>query len=195
LIEAARRVPEIPFVLVVRPGNLMGLDVPANVKPIVNMPFEQAMNIMLNSACMVLPLSGSTVPCGHVTLVCAMHLGKPVVATDSKGIRDYVFPGYNGVICKPFSPEGLAQAIDKLWRDPGEIERLGENNRRFGAAHCTEANVRSDFGEVLRRWEIPLHEVSTSAQQGNKQMVADSRDAMIAPPPMHLVETCREFDL
>jgi glycosyltransferase involved in cell wall biosynthesis len=195
LIEAARRVPEIPFVLVVRPGNLIGLDIPANVKPIVNMPFEQAMNIMLYSACMVLPLSGSTVPCGHVTLVCAMHLGKPVVATDSKGIRDYVFPGYNGALCKPFSPEDLAQEIDKLWGDPSEIERLGENNRRFGAAHCTEANVRADFGEVLRRWEIPLHEDSTSAQHGNKKMVADSRDAMIAPPPMQLVDACRELDL
>src|ERR1700704_3274262 len=61
LIEAARKLPEIPFVLVVRPENLMGLEIPANVKPIVNMPFEEAMNIMLYSACLVLPLSGSTV--------------------------------------------------------------------------------------------------------------------------------------
>jgi glycosyltransferase involved in cell wall biosynthesis len=183
LIEAARRLPEIPFVLVVRPDNLMGLEIPANVKPIVNMPFEGAMNIMLYSACTVLPLSGSTAPCGHVTLVCAMHLGKPVVATDSKGICDYVFPGHNGVLCKPFSPEDLAQAIDKLWRDPGEIERLGENNRCFGAANCTEANLRSDFAEVLRRWEIPLHQGSTSAHQGNKQMVAVSsgRNNKVSP--------------
>jgi glycosyltransferase involved in cell wall biosynthesis len=135
----------------------MGLEIPANVKCFVNMPFEEAMNIMLHSACTVLPLSGSTVPCGHVTLVCAMHLGKPVIATDSKGIRDYVFPGHNGVLFKPFSPEGLAEAIDKLWGDPREIERLGENNRCFGAVNCAEANVRSDFSEVLRRWEIPLN--------------------------------------
>jgi glycosyltransferase involved in cell wall biosynthesis len=152
----------------------MGLDIPANVKIIVNMAFEQTMNIMLYSECMVLPLSGSTVPCGHVTLVCAMHLGKPVVATDSKGICDYVIPGHNGVLCKPFSPEDLAQQIDKLWKDQGEIERLGENNRRFGAANCTEANVRSDFGEVLRRWEIPLHPGSITVQQGTRQMVADA---------------------
>ncbi len=103
LIEAARKLPGIPFVLVVRPDNLIGLEIPVNVKPMVNMSFEASMNIMLHSACTVLPLSVSTVPCGHVTLVCAMHLAKPVVATDSKGICDYILPGYNGVLCKPFS--------------------------------------------------------------------------------------------
>jgi glycosyltransferase involved in cell wall biosynthesis len=169
LIEAARKLPEIPFVLVVRPDNLIGLEMPANVKPMVNMPFEEAMNIMLHSACTVLPLSGSTVPCGHVTLVCAMHLAKPVVATDSKGIYDYILPGYNGILCKPFSPEDLAQVIDRLWRDPTEIARLGENNRRFGAENCTEANMRSDLAEVLRQREIPLQQCSTSAHQGNKR--------------------------
>jgi hypothetical protein len=67
-----------------------------------------------------------------------------------------VFPGDNGLLCQPFSPKDLAQAIDGLWRNPGEIERLGENNRSFGAAHCAEANVRSDFADVLRHWDIPV---------------------------------------
>ena len=129
LIEAARKLPEIPFVLVVRPDNLIGQEIPENVKTMVNLPIEEAMNIMLHSACTVLPLSGSTVPCGHVTLVCAMHLAKAVVATDSKGICDYVLSGHNGMLCKPFSPEDLAKAIDRLWKNPAEIARLGENNR------------------------------------------------------------------
>jgi len=118
------------------------------------------------------------VPCGHVTLVCAMHLAKPVVATDSKGICDYVLPGHNGVLCKPFSPEDLAQAIDRLWRDPSEIARLGDNNRCFGAANCSEANMRSDLAEVLRHWEIPLQQGCSSAHQGDKQTVGVSSAAV-----------------
>ena len=47
LLEAAHKLPEIPFALVVRPENLSGLQVPANVNVMVNLPFEQAMNIML----------------------------------------------------------------------------------------------------------------------------------------------------
>lgn len=159
LIEAARRLPEIPFVLVVRPDNLIGQEIPANVKTMVNVPFEQVMNVMLHSSFTVLPLSGSRVPCGHVTLVCAMHLAKAVVATDSKGISDYVLPGHNGVLCKPFSPEELAKAIDRLWNNSDEVTRLGQNNHRFGSENCTEANACSDLAEVLRYWDIPLHEI------------------------------------
>jgi glycosyltransferase involved in cell wall biosynthesis len=175
LIEAAGKLPEIPFVLVVRPDNLIGVEIPANVKIMVNMPFEQAMNIMLHSVCTVLPLSGSTVPCGHVTLVCAMHLGKPVVATNSKGIYDYVLPGYNGILCKPFSPEDMARTIDRLWKDPDELARIGENNRRFGAENCTEANVQSDLAQVLRHRDIPLpRDVALAHSESNKAVGVSS---------------------
>jgi glycosyltransferase involved in cell wall biosynthesis len=157
LLEAALRLPEIPFVLVVRPKSLVGLEVPANVKVIVNAPFEEAMNIMQHSALTVLPLSGSTVPCGHVTLVCAMHLARAVVATESAGIYDYVRSGYNGALCEPFSPDKMAQAIAELWANPAEIARLSENNRRFGTENCTEDKMRSDLAAVLTDWDIPIY--------------------------------------
>lgn len=156
LIEAARKLPEIPFVLVVRPENLNGLDLPANVKALVNAPFPEAMNILQHSAFTVLPLSGSTVPCGHVTLVCAMHLAKAIVSTDSTGISDYVLDGYNGLLCKTLSPDSLAQAIIALWQDPDEVARLSENSRRFGAEHCSEDSLRSDLAVVLAERGLPL---------------------------------------
>jgi len=169
LLEAARRLPDILFILVVRPESLTGMDVPPNVKVIVNAPFEQAMNIMHHSAFTVLPLSGSTVPCGHVTLVCAMHLGRTVVATDSAGICDYVRSGDNGVLCEPFSPENMAQAIAKLWADPTEIARLSENNHQFGIKNCTEDKMRFDLAAVLAHWGIPSHPEAAQAAvlQGN----------------------------
>jgi len=163
LLEASLQLPEIPFVLVVRPENMAGLDIPPNVKVIVNAPVEEAMNIMRHSAFTVLPLSGSTVPCGHVTLVCAMHLAKAVVATDSAGIYDYVQSGYNGVLCEPLSPDSLAQAIATLWNNLTEIARLAENNRRFGTEHCTEERMRSDLAAVLAHWDIPLCPEATQA--------------------------------
>ena len=36
--------------------------------------------------------------------------------------------GHNGMLCKPFSPEDLAKAIDRLWKNPAEVARLGDNN-------------------------------------------------------------------
>ena len=156
LLEGCRILPQIAFVLVVRPENLIGLDVPPNVRVIVNAPFEEAMNILKYSAFTVLPLSTSTTPCGHVTLVCAMHLGKTVVATASAGIADYVFHGRNGLTCNPSSPQSMADAIHRLWANPAETELLSENNRRFGAEHCSEAKTRSDLSSVLAERGIGL---------------------------------------
>ena len=173
LIEAARQLPYIPFVLVVRPDNLPQERLPANVKTLMNVPFEQSMNIMKHSAFTVLPLSGASVPCGHVTLVCAMHLVKAVIATDSTGIRDYVLPGHNGILCKPFSAEDMANAIEGLWKDPAEVARLSENNRRFGSDNCTESRARQDLAKLLQLADVPLRKetVFSTADQGNGQSV------------------------
>jgi glycosyltransferase involved in cell wall biosynthesis len=161
LLEASRKLPNISFVLVVRPESLNGLDVPENVKVLVNEPFPQTMNILYYSEFTVLPLSGSTVPCGHVTLVCAMHLAKAIVSTDSTGISDYVVNGHNGVLCKPFSADSLAQAIAELWTNPDELARLSENGRRLGTENCSEDSLRSDLAAVLTEREIPLLTVHT----------------------------------
>jgi glycosyltransferase involved in cell wall biosynthesis len=154
LLEACRILPDIAFVLVVRPENLAGLDVPPNVRVIVNAPFEEAMNILQHSTFTVLPLASSTTPCGHVTIVCAMHLGKAVVATASAGVADYVFDGQNGLTCEASSPRSLADAINRLCADPGETALLGENNRAFGAEHCSEARSSSDLASILSEWRI-----------------------------------------
>jgi glycosyltransferase involved in cell wall biosynthesis len=158
LIESSRRLPDIPFVLVVRPESLMGIEIPPNVKVMVNAPFEQAMNILVHSQFTILPLLGSTVPCGHVTLVCAMHLAKAIVATDSKGISDYVLPGFNGVVCEPSSVDSMVQRITMLWTNPAEVARLSENSQRFGAENCSEAKMRADLATVLTDWNIPLRQ-------------------------------------
>jgi hypothetical protein len=71
LLEACRILPQNFFILAFSPENLADLDVLANVRVIVNAPFEEAMNILRHSAFTVLPVPTSTKPCGHVTLVCA----------------------------------------------------------------------------------------------------------------------------
>ncbi len=44
-------------------------------------------------------------PCGHVTLVSAMHLGKAFVISNSSGVKDYVQHGENAIVCEAFSPD------------------------------------------------------------------------------------------
>jgi glycosyltransferase involved in cell wall biosynthesis len=149
LLDAARLVPHIRFVCVVRPNNLCGLDIPANVTVHTNLPIGQTMNILAHSRFMVLPLLHSEVPCGHVTIVAAMYLAKAFIITDSDGISDYVQNEYNAVTIPPRSATALADATQRLWSAPGLCESLGENGRRFARRECTEEQVAQHFREWL----------------------------------------------
>ena len=145
LLEAAHLMPNIRFVCVVRPNSLRGLDIPSNVTVHTNLPPGQAMNVLMHSRFMVLPLLHSEVPCGHVTIVAAMHLGKAFIVTDSEGVRDYVQDGSNAITIPPRSAAALAEASERLWRSPGLCKSLGENGRRFARRECAEDQVVQHF--------------------------------------------------
>jgi glycosyltransferase involved in cell wall biosynthesis len=163
LLEAARAMPHIRFVFVVRPESLRGLEIPPNVTVHTNLPLGQAMNILMHSRFMVLPLLHSEVPCGHVTIVAAMHLGKAFIITDSEGVRDYVQHGYNALTVPPHSTTALVEATQLLWSAPVLCESLGENGRRFARRQCTEERIVQHFRGWLAAKELWIPEGSRSA--------------------------------
>lgn len=150
LLQAARAMPHIRFVCVVRPDSLRGLDIPPNVTVHTNLPLGQTMNILMHSRFMVLPLLHSEVPCGHVTIVAAMHLGKAFIITDSEGVSDYVQDGYNAVTVPSHSTAALIEATQRLWSAPVLCKSLGENGRRFAKQECTEERVVRHFRGWLK---------------------------------------------
>ncbi len=149
LMKAMEKLPDIPLVLVARPHNLKQLNIPSNVKVLVNIPKPHAMNIIKYSRFMVLPLAGWQVPCGHVTLVAAMHLGKGFIITNSSGVSDYVFHDHNAITCEAFSADALADAISSLWKNPDKSQQLGENGLKFAQEHCSEASAREHLRNLL----------------------------------------------
>lgn len=138
LMAAMEKLPDLKMIIVVRPSNLKNLKIPANVKALVNISEPHAMNILKHSRFMVLSLKGAEIPCGHYTLVSAMHLGKGFIVTNSHGVSDYVIENYNGITCKPFAPDALAEAINNLWNDPEKSQKLGENGKQFAGKYCSE---------------------------------------------------------
>ncbi|MHB8887112.1 MAG: glycosyltransferase family 4 protein [Methylovirgula sp.] len=145
LVEAARQLPALRFVLVVRPESLRGLDLPANVAVHVNLSYSAAMNVLQHSRFMVLPLISSMVPCGHVTMVAAMYLAKAFIVTASLGVRDYAREGDNALTVTAGSVDSLVAAIKRLWEDPALCERLGDNGQKFATRECTEERVAEHF--------------------------------------------------
>lgn len=63
------------------------------------------------------------------TIIEAMMMGKPVVATDIRGVREEVVPGETGVLVPIRSPDRLAEAIAHFLDDPDRGKRLGAAGR------------------------------------------------------------------
>jgi glycosyltransferase involved in cell wall biosynthesis len=149
LVEAMRKLPSLRLVIVSTRAAMAGLDVPGNVEVRLDTPLAEATNLIAHSRFMALPLRDAEVPCGHVTIVSAMHLGKAIVATGSSGIADYIQEGVNGRLAAPHDPASLAAAIESLAGDDTECRRLGENGRAFARAHCMEDNAVAYFRGYL----------------------------------------------
>ena len=149
LIEAMRRIPYIKLVLVATPDSLPQGVVPPNVRVLTNVPFADAMNVLAHSMFMVLPLRDSTVPCGHVTAVAAMHMGKAILATDSTGLSDYLKDGSNAEFFSPRDPKQLAEKIERLFSQPLLCQRLGTYASTFARQHCSEDSTAAYFRRYL----------------------------------------------
>jgi glycosyltransferase involved in cell wall biosynthesis len=150
LIESMRHLPTIKLVVVASPDSLPQCAIPPNVHIMTNVPFADAMNVLAHSQFMVLPLSGSSVPCGHVTVVCALHMGKAIVATDSSGLHDYLHDQKTALLAPPGDPTELAHRIELLFNDGALCDRIGAEGRVFAATHCTENNAVDYFRRFLK---------------------------------------------
>jgi glycosyltransferase involved in cell wall biosynthesis len=141
LFAAMRALPDLHLEVVSRPHVVADLDVPPNVTVRTNVPVEETHRLMRGAELLVLPLSHSEVPCGHVTMVTAMHMGKAQVVTRSTGVSDYVADGDTALLADPGDADDLAGAIRRLWDDDALRTQVGERGRAFAAAHCTDRHV------------------------------------------------------
>ena len=62
-------------------------------------------------------------------------LGKPVVAVDTPGAREYVKDGDNGFLVEPENPDAMAKAICKLLGDQTLRRRMGRRAREAAAEY------------------------------------------------------------
>ncbi len=151
LFKAMEKLPHVRLVLVCWPENLEGLAVPSNVQVRTRIPRDEAMNIIKFSRFMVLPLAGSEVPCGHVTMVSCMHLARGFVVTNSSGVAEYARDGENCIAVEPFDPAKLADVIQSLWMDREKCEQLGRNGRALAEREFSEASAAKRFQGLLDR--------------------------------------------
>ena len=145
LIEAVRGTTVAVEIVTFDPPRLDG--VPANVRICGPVPPSRFLAAMAGAAAVAVLLDSPSSPHGQTTVVQALALGKPVIATRSIGVTDYVHDGENGCLVEPCDVEGLRRT---LLRFAGNDELKA----RLGASALAESNglsyaVHGDHLEAL----------------------------------------------
>jgi glycosyltransferase involved in cell wall biosynthesis len=110
------------------------IDAPAHIYPVLDL-------YVASSQKEGLPLS----------LLAAMGAGLAVVATDVPGHRDVVIPGETGVLVPAEDPAELAEAVARLFADPGRRRRMGAAGRRRVLKEFALGNMVDETAAIYRR--------------------------------------------
>lgn len=156
LVRAMEKLPDLKLVIVARPHNLVGIDVPDNVEVLYNIPLELAMNILHYSQFMALPLKAADVPCGHITLVWAMLGRKALVVTESAGVADYIPDGYEAPQVGAGDVDGWVNALRLMADDPSRRDRCEELGYHFARNNCSHEAALKGCCDVLRKEGVSI---------------------------------------
>lgn len=83
------------------------------------------------------------------TVMEAMAIGRPVIATDVPGCRDLVEEGVTGFLVPPRDVEALAKAMERMIEDPRGGARRGRSARRHAESVFSAAAVNSTILAAL----------------------------------------------
>jgi glycosyltransferase involved in cell wall biosynthesis len=130
LISAVRDA-EICVQLVTFDPSVLGT-IPENVDVAGPMPVHAFLTRLAGARVVAVPLASADSPHGQTTLVQALALGRPVVATRSVGVVDYVDDGVEGYLVDAGDEAALRCALLRVARDDELRSRLAAHARARG---------------------------------------------------------------
>jgi glycosyltransferase involved in cell wall biosynthesis len=87
---------------------------------------------------------------GMSVLLEAMACGRPVVATQTPGIEEYVVNSETGLLVPPGDADAFAAAVGSLLEEPARARELGLAGRRAVESRFTTAMLAAQLADVLR---------------------------------------------
>ena len=151
LCETARACPDTKFVAIARAHSFAELTPPKNLEVYTNLPFERAWGFIQHCEAALLPLRSRETPCGLVTLVGAMHLGKAQIATNAAGTGEHLQDDETAILVPPGDPAAMSAAVQRIIKDPGLGKRLGNAAKIAAAAHHSEAQTVQFLKDFLEQ--------------------------------------------
>lgn len=152
LIESAR-ISGIPLTIVAAPRLFDGIALPANVTRLSGLSPEECWRLAQRARISIVPLASVDEASGQITVVEAMRMGRPLIATRSAGTVDYVVDGENGLLIPPSDPVALAMAMQKLWDDAALREQIGAAGAAFAQAELCDEKAAERLVALIEKVE------------------------------------------
>lgn len=93
--------------------------------------YRELRDLYARSRFVVVPLFDTDTDNGATVIEESMAMGKAVICTRTRGQRDLVVDGVNGLYVPPGDPAALREAMERLWNDPELAERMGGEGRKL----------------------------------------------------------------
>lgn len=125
LVNAAKLLPNIRFVIVGPTKNTLGNNLPLNIEYYYNIEYSKFNDLMGNSSLLALPLS-TEAPAGLVVLISAGLMTKAVITTDNVTMREYITHNENGILVSIGDSVNFARQIELLIDDVDKQKLYGQ---------------------------------------------------------------------
>lgn len=136
LAEAIKDLP-VDLVVISDHKSISGINFPENTRILTDISWHNYLELLKNCWFVVVSLQELVKSTGQVVILEAMALGKPVIATETVGTRDYISPEHTGVLVPPGDPFSLRKAIVSLSNNQNLQEEISQNALKFIKENCT----------------------------------------------------------
>lgn len=115
------------YKVIIACDDYKNINVTSNIK-ILNSCYNQEMlNLMAKCHCVVVPLKDLNMSSGQLVVLQAMALGKPVICTNSNGIKDYVINNVTGILVNNTNEKWI-KAINQIYIDSDFYKKISANS-------------------------------------------------------------------
>jgi glycosyltransferase involved in cell wall biosynthesis len=112
--------------------------------------YRELRDLYASSRFVVVPLYDTDFQAGVTTILEAMAMGKAVIVSRTRGQRDVIRDGINGIYVPPGDAEALRRAITDLLAAPGRAAELGANARRTIESEMSLDRWTERIADVVR---------------------------------------------
>lgn len=139
-------------IVVAAPRAVSGLQVPPNVELHSGLSPMVCNRLAQQARMIVLPLVDSRTAAGQVTVVEALRMGRPLIATRCIGTVDYVTDGKNGFLVPPGNVDALTAAIEHTWFDEHARSSVSRDAYAYAENHLSDEAAASQLVRILNEF-------------------------------------------